>query len=133
MIDGIRSLDEKKIDNDTIVLLNKIDKKQTLNIPENIIPISVKSGENWNKFWNIFVKKIRSKMGNSNDVTLTQQRYKNSLNNCIKFLKIAINESEIDLKAENLRLACDEIGNITGKIYFNELLDKIFSSFCLGK
>ena len=133
MIDGIRSLDEKKIDNDTIVLLNKIDKKQTLNIPENIIPISVKSGENWNKFWNIFVKKIKSKMENSNDVTLTQQRYKNSLNNCIKFLKIAINESEIDLKAENLRLACDEIGNITGKIYFNELLDKIFSSFCLGK
>ena len=72
-------------------------------------------------------------MQNSADVTLTQQRYKNSLLNCIDFLKTAISETEIDLKAENLRLASDEIGNITGKIYFNELLDKIFSSFCLGK
>ena len=133
MIDGIRSLDEKKIDDDTIVLFNKIDKKQIENLPKYIIPISVKSGENWNKFWSIFVKKIKSKMSNSSDATLTQQRYKNALNNCIEFLKIAIKESEIDLKAENLRLACNEIGNITGKIYFNELLDKIFSSFCLGK
>mgnify|MGYP003448452355 FL=1 len=93
----------------------------------------MKSGENWNKFWNIFTKKIKSKMQNSADVTLTQQRYKNALNNCIEFLRMAIKEQEIDLKAENLRLASDEIGSITGKIYFNELLDKIFSSFCLGK
>lgn len=133
MIDGIRSLDEKKIDDNTIVLFNKIDKKQIANLPKYIIPISVKSGENWAKFWNTFVHKIKSKMQNSADATLTQQRYKNALNNCIEFLKIAIKENEIDLKAENLRLACDEIGCITGKIYFNELLDKIFSSFCLGK
>ncbi|MCR5506939.1 MAG: tRNA uridine-5-carboxymethylaminomethyl(34) synthesis GTPase MnmE [bacterium] len=133
MVDGIRSIDEKKIDGDTIVLFNKIDKKQNQNLPKNIIPISVKTGENWNKFWNIFTKKIKSKMQNSCDVTLTQQRYKNALNNCIEFLKIAIKESQIDLKAENLRLASDEIGSITGKIYFNELLDNIFSSFCLGK
>ena len=133
MIDGIRSFNENMVDDDTIVLFNKIDKKQVDNMPKNIIPISVKSGENWNKFWNIFTKKIKSKMQNSADVTLTQQRYKNALNNCIEFLRMAIKEQEIDLKAENLRLASDEIGSITGKIYFNELLDKIFSSFCLGK
>ncbi len=133
MIDGIRSYDEKKVDDNTIVLFNKIDKKQIENLPKNIIPVSVKSGENWNKFWNAFTKKIKSKMQNSGDATLTQQRYKNALLNCIEFLKTAIKEKEIDLKAENLRLASDEIGNITGKIYFNELLDKIFSSFCLGK
>ncbi|MBR1544383.1 MAG: tRNA uridine-5-carboxymethylaminomethyl(34) synthesis GTPase MnmE [Alphaproteobacteria bacterium] len=133
MIDGIRSFDEKKVDEDTIVLFNKIDKKQNQNLPKYIIPASVKTGENWNKFWNVFIKRIKSKMQNSSDVTLTQQRYKNALNNCIEFLKVAIKEEQIDLKAENLRLASDEIGNITGKIYFNELLDNIFSSFCLGK
>ncbi len=133
MVDNLKSLDKKKIDKDTIVLLNKIDKKQYENLPSFIIPVSVKKGDNWNKFWNLFIKKIKAKVSNSGDATLTQQRYKNALNNCVEFLKNAINESEIDLKAENLRLASDEIGSITGKIYFNELLDEIFSSFCLGK
>ncbi len=133
MIDGIKSIDNTKIDKDTIVVFNKIDKKQIANLPKNIIPISVKNGTNWDKFWNIFTKKIKGKMKIHSDATLTQQRYKNALANCIIFLKDAIKENEIDLKAENIRLACDEIGKITGKIYFNELLDKIFSSFCLGK
>ncbi len=133
MIDGIRSVDKNKIDDDTIVVFNKIDKKQILSLPKYIIPISVKNGTNWEKFWNTFIKKIKLKMENHSDATLTQQRYKNALANCISFLKEAIKENEIDLKAENIRLASAEIGKITGKIYFNELLDKIFSSFCLGK
>lgn len=133
VIDSLKSLDEKKVDNDTIVLFNKIDKKKFDDLPDFVIPLSVKSGENWNVFWKTFTKKIRDKMTNHADATLTQQRYKNALENCIAFLKDAEGENQIDLKAENLRLASDEIGSITGKIYFNELLDEIFSSFCLGK
>lgn len=133
VIDNLKSFDKDKIDNDTIVLLNKIDKKKFDNLPQNIIPLSVKNGENWNKFWSLFVKKIKSKMVNSSDATLTQQRYKNALSSCLNYLSLAMEEDEIDLKAENIRLAVDEIGSITGKVYFNELLDEIFSSFCLGK
>ena len=133
VIDSLKSFDKDKIDNDTIVLLNKIDKKKFDNLPQNIIPLSVKNGENWNKFWSLFVKKIKSKMVNSSDATLTQQRYKNALSSCLNYLSLAMEEDEIDLKAENIRLAVDEIGSITGKVYFNELLDEIFSSFCLGK
>ncbi len=133
MIDNIKSFDEKKFDNDTIVLFNKIDKKKYENLPSNIIPISVKNGENWNKFWTQFTKKIKTKMQTSSDATLTQQRYKNALLSCVSYLDQATKENEIDLKVENIRLAVDEIGSITGKVYFNELLDEIFSSFCLGK
>ena len=77
--------------------------------------------------------KIKEKMEMSSDATLTQQRYKNTLESVLMFLKTALTEQEIDLKVENLRLATDAIGSITGKVYFNELLDEIFSSFCLGK
>ncbi len=133
VIDNLKSLDEKKIDKDTIVLFNKIDKKKFENLPSNIIPLSVKNGDNWDKFWSQFVKKIKSKMKNTSDATLTQQRYKNALISCENYLSCAMEEDEIDLKAENIRLAVDEIGSITGKVYFNELLDEIFSSFCLGK
>ena len=32
-----------------------------------------------------------------------------------------------------LRKAADQIGEITGHIYTEEILDEIFSSFCIGK
>ena len=133
VVDNIKSIDEKKIDNDTIVILNKIDKKKNIDDNKNIIPISVKSGENFDKFWKVFTKKIKEKMSFSNDITMSQQRYKIALSNCMSELNQAIKEQQIDLKAEHIRLATENIGNITGEVYFNELLDEIFSSFCLGK
>lgn len=35
--------------------------------------------------------------------------------------------------AAELRLALDELGRITGTVYNDELLDRIFSRFCIGK
>ena len=133
VIDNLKSFNSKQVDKDTIVLLNKIDKKSYKKIPDGILPISVKDNSNWKKFWNLLTFKIKEKMEMSSDATLTQQRYKNTLESVLMFLKTALTEQEIDLKVENLRLATDAIGSITGKVYFNELLDEIFSSFCLGK
>ena len=41
--------------------------------------------------------------------------------------------SASELLAEDLRLAQDELGKITGAITSDELLGEIFSSFCIGK
>ena len=42
-------------------------------------------------------------------------------------------EEEPELVAEELRLACDALGRLTGQVDVDELLDKIFSNFCIGK
>jgi tRNA modification GTPase len=39
----------------------------------------------------------------------------------------------LDLLAEELRLAHDALGEITGAFSADELLGVIFSSFCIGK
>jgi tRNA modification GTPase len=39
----------------------------------------------------------------------------------------------LDIVAEELRLAHDELGAITGKVYADDLLGEIFSNFCIGK
>jgi tRNA modification GTPase len=38
-----------------------------------------------------------------------------------------------EIVAEELRLAQNHLGEITGKISSDDLLGKIFSSFCIGK
>jgi tRNA modification GTPase len=37
------------------------------------------------------------------------------------------------VRSEHLRLAADALGKITGRIDVEDLLDVIFSEFCIGK
>jgi tRNA modification GTPase len=45
--------------------------------------------------------------------------------------KTSINQ--IDLAAEDLRLATRSLGEILGYVNVEELLDRIFKDFCIGK
>ena len=42
-------------------------------------------------------------------------------------------DKDIELSAEDIRLSARSIGKITGQIEVDEILDKIFGSFCIGK
>lgn len=42
-------------------------------------------------------------------------------------------DQKLDLAAQSIRDAIDAIGHITGRVYEQELLDRIFSRFCIGK
>ena len=42
-------------------------------------------------------------------------------------------DGALDLLAEDLRLAHDALGEITGAMTADELLGEIFSRFCIGK
>ena len=42
-------------------------------------------------------------------------------------------DEQLELAAEELRLAHDALGEITGKVSPDELLGRIFSTFCIGK
>ncbi|SMF33858.1 tRNA modification GTPase [Xaviernesmea oryzae] len=48
-------------------------------------------------------------------------------------LSEALNGTELDLRAENLRAAASALGRITGRVDVEQLLDVIFSQFCIGK
>jgi len=47
--------------------------------------------------------------------------------------RVHLDHEALDLAAEALRLAHDQLGEITGKVRADDLLGHIFASFCIGK
>lgn len=66
-----------------------------------------------------------------------RERHLVALRESLEHLDVARNLLQeghsIDLVAEEIRLAQDDIGLITGRFTTDELLGEIFSSFCIGK
>ena len=69
----------------------------------------------------------------SNVEMITQQRYINALQNALEALKNFDLNNNIEIAGEELRIASREIGKITGKVGVENILDNIFSKFCIGK
>ena len=126
------------INKDSIVLLNKTDIKenQSHKFDTDTILVSVKN----NKNIDILIKKIKEKLSKkfipSNSVLITRERHRVKLNDCLKeidkFLKKDQNK-DIELAAEDLRMATRHLGSIVGKVDVEEILGSIFIDFCIGK
>ena len=97
------------------------------------LSVSVKQGVGLDELYKAIEEKVIEAMGSSNEVMLTRLRYKTALKECGEALGRALNEMELELKAEELRLAARALGKITGIVSTEDLLDVIFSSFCIGK
>ena len=76
---------------------------------------------------------IGDKFTSNSNILITRARYREALSAALSSLKLFNLDKEIELSAEDIRLAAREIGKITGRIEVDEVLDKIFGSFCIGK
>ena len=127
------------VDDNTIILLNKIDLNKKINLKEfnfksdQIIEISLTNKTNLD----IFIKKLQNKLESivspNLDTTITNERYRHELINALNYLQMFNFSLPIEINAENIRMAAECIGKITGKINSEEILDNIFSKFCIGK
>ena len=71
---------------------------------------------------------------NSESPLISRKRYREGLEIVVKSLQASLTyDLEQELICEQLRIASDAIGRITGKIDVEDLLDVIFSEFCIGK
>ena len=67
------------------------------------------------------------------DIWVTRSRHRDLLEIASTHLSKDIRELPLELFCEEIRLAAVNIGKITGEIVTDELLDVIFSRFCIGK
>ncbi|OFI05395.1 tRNA modification GTPase MnmE [Clostridium acetireducens DSM 10703] len=151
MLDVSRKLDEEDIeiinfikDKKSIILLNKCDLNDKISIEDiksfdtsYVFKTSVKEGIGLDKIKssikNLFFKgEIKGK-----DIIVTNARHKNALikakSSCDAALDSLKNTLAVDLASIDIRNAWLSLGEITGETLEEDIIDKIFSEFCLGK
>ena len=147
LVDTLNPIIQKNlIDENTILVFNKIDKisNDEINFKKiisdagidnqnNFLIISVAKNINISKLFEALKEKIDLLIPNFNSPLITQERYRISLQNCLKSLENLNLNKNIEICAENLRICANEIAKINGKIDIENILDLIFFKFCIGK
>ncbi|MPM25718.1 tRNA modification GTPase MnmE [bioreactor metagenome] len=151
MLDSSRELDEedKEIishikDKKYIVLLNKSDLDGKINKDDlkelnskYMINISVKNGEGINEVKTTIKELFFKGEINANNIIITNTRHKEALfrakESIVSAIDVLNNTFAIDLASIDIRNAWSYLGEITGDSLEENIIDKIFKEFCLGK
>lgn len=149
LFDGSREFDEEDLEilsnlknKKVIVLINKIDLEQKLDRTKlknfSTIEISIKENKGIDKL----LDKIKEmfdleEIENSDYTYLSNARQISIIKECLNIGKEIEKQNElntpVDLIQIDLQRLWEKLGELTGETYKDELLDEIFSKFCLGK
>ena len=153
IFDGSKELSEEDMkildiikDKKSIILLNKADLNSVLNendarfknITDNVLKISALNGNGLEKLYSVITKMFSlDEINIDNDVIITNLRHKNLISKAIENVKKArdtVNENmPIDIIAIFIKDILEDLGNITGEFVTDDIINEIFSKFCLGK
>lgn len=153
IFDSSKELSEEDIkilniikDKKSIILLNKIDLNSVLNendnrfknITNNIIKISALNGNGLEELYSTISKMFSlNEINLDNDIIITNLRHKNLISKAIENVKKARNtvkeDMPIDIIAIFVKDILEDLGKITGEFVTDDIINEIFSKFCLGK
>ena len=122
-----------------IAVWNKCDLAAERKLPEVdgvCVCISAKTGEGIEALLDAFVKVLTGNDRVAEPEVAVNARHRKELETALAELPTAIErfeDGEYELASPHLRAAADAIGNITGETVSPDILDNIFSRFCIGK
>ena len=130
----------------SIIVFNKSDLNSVLDenddrfkqITPNIIKISALNGEGLEKLYQKVTEMFSlNEINLDNDVIITNLRHKNLISKAIENVEKARQTVEdnmpIDIIAIFIKDILEDLGNITGEFITDDIINEIFSKFCLGK
>lgn len=120
-----------------LVLCNKADLKAETESgsPQGGLLVSTRTGQGMALLLERLSGLLRDRYGAAESALLVSARQKNAVQRSIRHLNNALNipAASVELKAEDIRRASEEIGRLTGRVDVEEWLGAIFSRFCIGK
>jgi tRNA modification GTPase len=129
--DPYASLPAGKATDADLVVWNKIDAAPA---PKSDLGISVRTDAGILALLETISEKCANILkSNINDAPLTRARHRNHLEAALTALSRALDASQQELLGEDLRLALRALGQITGRVDVEDILDVVFREFCIGK
>ena len=129
-----------------IIILNKTDLKPVIssnldefrNSEATVIKISAMTGDGVEELKEKITELFNlNKIDTDNGVMITNVRHKNLINKAIEAIheaqKTMKDQMPIDIVAINIKNILENLNIITGEEVSEEIIDEIFSRFCLGK
>ncbi len=129
-----------------IIMINKIDIAETEAVDhirdqlddENIITTSVKNGTGLDRLEDMIEELfVEGSVGSGDGVIITNIRHKDLIDKAIFSIDQAIGSYDggmpLDCLTIDIRDAAEYLGQITGETVSDDVIEKIFSSFCVGK
>jgi tRNA modification GTPase len=99
------------------------------------ISLSAETLDGFDVFMPELISCVRSRLGDIESSLLVSARQKKTMAEAVRHLEMAatLDKGRLELKAEEIRKASEEIGRLTGRVDVEEWLGAIFSRFCIGK
>jgi tRNA modification GTPase len=117
----------------TINVANKIDLlPKGCDLPAGALPVSALTGQGVDGLVAALAGAVAERY-ESTMPALSRVRHRAALEEALAALERSRTAPDVELRAEDLRLAWRSLGRITGKVDVEDLLDIIFRDFCLGK
>ena len=151
IFDISRELNEEDFDilniiknKNSVIILNKIDLKNKINyekikeLNKPIVEMSTKTGEGKEKLFEEISKIFKlNEIANDGEIIVSNQRHKYLIKNARKNIKLSEeaieNNMPIDIISTSIRQILEDLGEITGETVTEDIINEIFSKFCLGK
>ena len=103
----------------------------------DVLRLSAKTREGFEALEKKIVEKILAVTPAAESEQITRLRHKNALDECGRALDLAKKSfrerQSLEFMAADLKAALDSVRELVGEIYSEDLLDVIFSEFCIGK
>jgi len=99
------------------------------------LSVSSLTGRGIPELFNLLGNRAVEAVGNSGDILPSRLRHVELLRDATQHVEEALRGEKqgLELRADDLRLAAGRLGRITGAVDVEDLLDVIFSQFCIGK
>lgn len=128
------------VDARTIVVLTKSDKAAEIDIPAlpahlTVVAASTYTADGLQKLVDALTTAVREYFGARTGALPTRERHRAALADALTHFDraLALPSPLPELVAEDMRMALRALGGITGRVHVEDLLDRIFKDFCIGK
>jgi tRNA modification GTPase len=102
--------------------------------PEGAIGVCALNGEGLEDLAAAIGSRARARLGDGAAALIVRERHRRALEEAAESVEAIIGEARpLELQAEELRRASRALGRIVGAVDVEDVLDAVFSRFCIGK